>query len=360
VAFNFCLRCYFGQGVIAVILEHFEDVLVDGADEIRFVQIKTRNADLGPWKFRHLLGDGGALRSLHRTHHSLGTFSDGRRIVYDIRLEGALALNDPIRRLAPSGGRPDQVMSETCATRLGCDVSEAVALLDRVVIHALEPPRDLIEDRNLGDLRRAAGHLSANELRDIYRAAIALIDEAMRAAMLAELWPRAILDSVSAEETMRELISAKRIDRPRLEPILGRLAGSDRALLELITDPDRLRVTDLERKMLAAGAPPALVAQAKQVRAQAVHRILEFRASSLLDVDRLLADMEFRLLSTANVASATAEGASGAVWAAIESQLRAHPADHDPRWILHQEPLLLMGAICEYSDECKFAWTADG
>ncbi|MDP9224962.1 MAG: hypothetical protein M3P18_14180, partial [Actinomycetota bacterium] len=289
----------------------------------------------------------------------LGLFSDGRRIVYDIRLEGALTRGDAINRLTPSGDGLDQSISDTCATGLGCDVAEATDVLARVVVHGSEPPREFIEDRNLGDLRRAAGYLSANELKEVYEAAISLIDEAMRAALLADSWPRAILEPDSQVQEMRERAEAKRIDRSRLALILGRLDGSDRALMSIVTDPDRLRATDLERKMLAAGAPAQLVDQAKQVRAQAIHRMLEFRASNVLDVDSLLADLEFRLLSVATTAAATAAGASPTIWSAIETRLHTHPAHHDPRRILSQEPLLLMGAICQYSDECKFPWTSD-
>lgn len=79
VTFRFCLACYFEQGVIAVTPEHFEDVLVEATNELRFVQIKTRNPDRGPWKFRHLMDDGGALRSLLRTHRALaGSATVGR------------------------------------------------------------------------------------------------------------------------------------------------------------------------------------------------------------------------------------------------------------------------------------------
>lgn len=232
-------------------------------------------------------------------------------------------------------------------------------MLGRVIVHASEPPRDLIEDRNLSDLRRAAGHLSANELKAIYDAAISLIDGAMRAELLDDFWPVAVLEPGSVQQEMAGRVEAKRIDRPRLAAILGRLEGSDRVLLSFITDPDRLRATDLERKMLAAGAPAPLVEQAKQVRAQAAHRMLEFRASNLVDVNGLLADLEFRLLSVATTAAATIQGKSPAIWTAIETRLMAHPADHDPRRILSQEPLLLLGAICQYSDECKFPWSSN-
>src|SRR6266536_5660975 len=93
VAFPFCLRCYFAEdvdeGVIAIYCEHWEDLLVEYADKLRFVQIKTRDASRGPWKYRYLLDDGGALRSMIRTQRALAGLSEERVVEYDVRLEGA-------------------------------------------------------------------------------------------------------------------------------------------------------------------------------------------------------------------------------------------------------------------------------
>jgi hypothetical protein len=252
-------------------------------------------------------------------------------------------------------------MIKVCSRRLECTEAEAVSLLSRVTVHGMEPPREFIEDRNLGDLRHAAGHLPANELKMIYEATIDLLEKAMRAELFADAWPAVVLELEPAEEA-RQRAEAKRINRQRLAPILERLEGSDRALLARITDPDRLQASALERKMEAAGAPEMLIRQAKQVRAQASRRLAELRASSLHNVDNLLADLEFRLLSVAETSAAvvTATPAAPAIWRAIEERLETRPQEHDPRHVLSQEPLLLMGAICQYSDECKFRWRIDG
>ncbi len=359
IAFRFCLNCYFEQGVLAITAEHFEDLLVESEHELRFVQIKTRNTERGPWKFRHLMDDGGALRSLLRTHRALRGLDDGRRLVYDIRLEGALERSDSIRRLAYGAHGADEAMSKACATRLVCDEAEAEDLLSRVVIHAPEPPREFIEDRNLSDLRRAAGHLSANELKSIYEATIGLIETAMRADLLNDNWPGAILEPESSILEVRRRADAKRVDRPRLRPILYRLDGSDHAFLSVVTDPDRLRATDLERKMLAVAASGVLIKRAKQLRANASRHMLEFRASTVLDVERFLADLEFRLLSVAETSAAAVGPGPMAIWRAIEERLELHADQYDPRQILNREPLLLMGAICQYSDECQFDWQAN-
>jgi hypothetical protein len=60
VAFWFCLNCYFAGSPIAVYCEHWEDLLIEYVDVLRFTQIKTRDAGRGPWRYTHLLDDGGA------------------------------------------------------------------------------------------------------------------------------------------------------------------------------------------------------------------------------------------------------------------------------------------------------------
>jgi hypothetical protein len=100
VAFPFCLRCYFEGDIVAIYCEHWEDLLVEYIDRLRFTQIKTRDASRGAWKYRHLLDDGGALRSLLRTHRALAAISEARPIEYDVRLEGAVdGADEDIARL---------------------------------------------------------------------------------------------------------------------------------------------------------------------------------------------------------------------------------------------------------------------
>jgi len=115
----------------------------------------------------------------------------------------------------------------------------------------------------------------------------------------------------------------------------------------------------MEEKMLAATLPPGLVNQAKQLRAHAAVRLAEYRASATAP-DAALDDLEFRILSAATVGAAMPRGASPAgVWVAIENRIRGNPSQVDPRQILAADPILLMGALCQYCDECKFAWSAD-
>jgi hypothetical protein len=361
VAFPFCLDCYFDQNVLAVYAEHIEDVLVEYADKLRFTQIKTRNADRGPWRYRDLLIESGALRSLLRTHRSLNGFDDGRRIEYDIRLEGALDRRDPhIQRLTKDRDGPTAEMCRLCAEHLGIDQAEAQALLERVTVYPNQPPRSLIEARNRESLRVLAGHLSANELKDVYDEAITLLKRAMEAGMLEDSWPLAVLEPDTVEERARQLAAAKRVDRAVLEPILNRLEGGDHRLLTTISDPDRLRATDLERKLVAARAPENMIERAKQFRAQAAIRIAEVRAGTLYDPEQIIADLHMRLENVAQTVEEanTSDPPAPAIFARLEERMHATPAAYDPRNLLGQDPLLLLGQICQLSDECRIEWGA--
>jgi hypothetical protein len=364
VAFPFCLRCYFAddlddaEAVAAIYCEHWEDLLVEYDDRLRFVPIKTRDASRGPWKFRHLLDDGGALRSLLRTHRALAELSEERAIDYDIRLEGAVDSGDAIRRLLVGGGGADDGMCDQCADRLGIDRAEAETLLARVTVRPNQAPRGLIEAQNRELLRTVAGDLSANELKDIYDETIEIVKQAMVADLLADAWPMAIVEPTSAAEAAVRRAERKRLDRDVLRPALAKLEGGDHRLLVAVTDPDRLEATALEKKLVAAGASENLVDRAKQFRALAAIRVAEERGRSLFDVDALLADLHLRLLNEAESVAEIVDtpAPAPAVWDELGRRLGSNPTLYDPRGLLRRDQLLLLGEVCQLSDECKYRW----
>jgi hypothetical protein len=52
IAFRFCLDCALGGDVVSVVPEHLEDIALECRSSWRFLQIKTRNAELGPGNCR--------------------------------------------------------------------------------------------------------------------------------------------------------------------------------------------------------------------------------------------------------------------------------------------------------------------
>src|SRR4051794_36699783 len=61
VAFPYCLAMLTGNDVQCVIPEHFEDVAVNRTTGWTLLQIKTRDAPIGPWRLSNVLAADGGL-----------------------------------------------------------------------------------------------------------------------------------------------------------------------------------------------------------------------------------------------------------------------------------------------------------
>jgi hypothetical protein len=360
VAFPLCLRCALVGGVLAVVCERFEDVLVEEEQRWRFLQIKTRDPGLGAWTFSDLLGAGGALRSLLRTHRSLGDFNDGREIRYEVHLEGAAKRGDLIERiLLPRGTGPTGEMVERCSQRMEILEPEATALLVRTRVRDQLPPRSLITDRNIRNLQRYARHLASTVTESVYDAVVRRIETAMRGQLLAEAWPMCVLEPDSSGEEMRRRVEGKRLTATVLTALFEALGSGDAAVLEIITDPDKLTASELERKLVAAGANMPLQTDAKQLRANASRQVFELLSGGVTESSPALRDLDVRLRVSANAVAAAVgdiESPAGAVWRGVLDDLTSRRDTIDPDRLLRRDPMLLVGRLCELSDRCEFAW----
>src|SRR5436190_10554784 len=128
-AFPLCLECALGREIRAVIVEHVEDILVEYEDRWRFIQVKTRDPELGPWKLSDLLTKGGALHSLYRTYRVAGQAN----CTLEVHLEGAVRRSDALtafverRSVAPAA-------TSRIAKALGCSASTCRRFLKRVTV----------------------------------------------------------------------------------------------------------------------------------------------------------------------------------------------------------------------------------
>lgn len=366
VAFPHCLDCATGGTVLSVTCEHFEDLLIEKSDELIFSQIKTRNADYGPWRFSDLCRpSGGALRSLLRTHRALETLEDERTVTYEVRLEGVSEREDPIRRLAPAGDGSDDSMAKTMTKALheatGVKLRESRDVLARLRVR-FAAPREHIENQNLRTLRALAGHLPADELKRIYDAAVSLICTAMEGGLLDDAWPAVLFEALDEQDERAMLVAGKRLGRDRLEPLFEPLADGALIRFEDVSD-EETGASAMVSKLRLAGANDALLQRAKSLRAAAARREIEVRSRDITGrADADFADLDERLL-TAAVASAEAVGdtqePAGKIFAALLDRLTASPAAYDPKSLLGRDGLALTGGVLQLSDECRFPWTRD-
>jgi len=360
-AFMSCLDLALIRTVLSITPERFEDLLIEQADRWSFVQIKTRDPGLGAFTFADLLADGGALRSVARTHKAILDFDDGREIRYEIWLElGAKSGNAIERLLVPRRLGPDGEMIERCAERLKVDEPFAEAMLNRCYIRAPLPPRGLIRDFNIRNLQRYNPAVPVATTEKVYEGVIARVEQAMRAELLQDEFPQCVMEPDGVNEALAAKIAGKRLEAASVGEIFQPLEGGDAAVLEQITDPDRLAASELDRKLLAAGVTEESRHQAKVLRANASRRAYEL-STGLSDPGAKFADLDIRALTvasaTAGVAVATPPGPE--VFKALLDQLLQSPADVDPSGLLAQDGMLLFGRVCELSDECRFGWGAE-
>lgn len=352
LGFQHCLDCVAGGQTVSVTVEHIEDLVLEYRDSWIFAQIKTRNADLGPWRLTSAIP---GLRSLHRAYASCSAMDASFRLY----LEGAVASGDRLLQLVPPVSI-DQSLVDHVAGELDLDSAECQAFLECTSVHPNQPARETIAAHNLRMLGQHSGSASHLELEAAYMRMISGLVSAMGGHGVFEPLTRYSDAPDAVEPSVREEIERKRFSAERIRSLLGvTIAAGPGPLLSRYLDPTLPPPTDLERKLLSSGATAEIIERAKVLRANASRRIWEYRASGISSADDNLEDVFVRLETEVWALVATnvgREAIGNHVWAAMLDTLRMRPADFDPRRVFSQDGFLLMGAVCEASDECRISW----
>jgi hypothetical protein len=155
VTFPYCFELTQGHSIQSVFTEHIEDIALDLGSSWRFLQVKTRDAGLGPWTFSEVVRTG-ALRSLWRAFQAVGPSLEA---TYEFQLEGALKKGDELAGIA-SGESTDDVFRIALAGAIGTTEEEVESFSSRLRVHDLPLRRSIIAD-NLRLLGKVAPHLPA-------------------------------------------------------------------------------------------------------------------------------------------------------------------------------------------------------
>jgi hypothetical protein len=209
--------------------------------------------------------------------------------------------------------------------------------------------RGTIESRNLRLIAAVAPHLNGAQQEAVYRDFMSLIDRAM-AAEGDDLLARAI----HAERTGA---SAKTLRGEHLSHLSQQLTGGMSVLLRRMVEIGP-SMTALAQKLNLGKATEKIIDDARSLRAQASAWELEQMSAGNVD-DEQLEDVRFRLelLSNAVVAELSAEGEpAGKVWSAIHQRLHMTPAEYDRNRLYLADPDLLLGVLCDLSDQCRAGW----
>lgn len=337
-----------------IVCEHFEDVAIRYVDESwTFAQIKSRDPELGPWTLASVCrDDGGAFRSLLRTHRSLRE----RGFVYKLGawLEGSVSRKGLLNKIK-SPDPLDDVEIQTVSDRLGTTVDECRDFLARV--HVKEQRlRQSISETNIRVLGSHDESLSSADLLAINDELEALVMKAMGADLPSDDWVS--LDS----DELRDSLQQKIITRELIEEIIARLHGPIRTLLRRIVDPSLPIPTRMVEKLLTGGADESVVDLAARRRADA-HVLIQSHVAATMGPDEALEDVEERvltLMTALQVKHKEQASPADAIFADAVQQLTASPQQYDPNRVLHRDPFLLIGLAADLSDRCRFNWGIQG
>ncbi|MBZ5530336.1 MAG: DUF4297 domain-containing protein [Acidobacteriia bacterium] len=354
VAFPFCLNCAIGGNIKSVVMEHFEDIAIEESARWRFQQIKTRNVDRGPWRLSDILQKhGGGIHTLFRTYQVI---KDHANIRLELILEGALKLQDAIQQLRRNEATPETLKKiQDAVEGTFEEVSQFVSKLHVLPYHRY---RNSIEAQNLLLLGQHAKHLTAEQTKSIYDKIIERILEAMHVKLDADDWEEFCLTLEPLSD--HQVFQKKRLTPEILKPLFGPITSKAGTLLRQVIEPEKAVTSPLEQKLIIGGAPPQLISVAKSLRAHAVSTELEQSSASLFaDAEELLEDVRQRLLSRAvaiSIADGNGPNPASNIWTKLMDVLTANREIIDKHDFFEQDVELLMGELCELSDQCRFDW----
>lgn len=352
-AFPYVLACALGAGVEAVLLEHVEDIAVLADGVWTLIQVKTRDGGRGPWKASDVRATGGGLDSLYRAYRA--TRDMGVDCVFELFVEGSTKNGDDIDLLVAGVSHESPQMVEAIHRSLssggddGCTVVDVEAFLQRTRIVPVPDTRSAIEARNLRLVAAAAPHLTGWQHEAIYKEFMSLIDRAMAAEGI-DVLARAL-------HTEKQGATGKALRPDDLASLSARLTGGVSVLLRRIAHegPD---MTTLAQKLGLGNASPQVVEDAKSLRAQASYWELEQLSAGIMDDDSL-EDVRFRLEILGNAVLAGVSNRfspADEVWSRIHGGLHSAPEEYDRNRLFRADPILLMGELCEMSDQCRVGW----
>jgi len=354
VILPFCLHCALDNEITAVIPEHLEDVALETKNKWRFIQIKSKDPELGLWKLSTLLTPNGALRSLYRTFQQ----TRGVPTQLELILEGACGKNDPIQYLKYGNDHGEIKLVSDVSKGLVISNEEAHQFLSCVTLGKPPPPRQNIRAANILLMNYQNRMLSHAQIEPLYESLIGVIERAMRADPLGVEWPSYVAKSLTSMDASKKL-EAKRLSKDYLKQIIQPLLSPPRQLLKRITDTTSDSISLLERKLMVGGATPEIINTARTLMANAQVCIYNLKAQSIFSDEAVFDDLDIRLQSYATAKKALHKSSKYPAidtWDSLLTEFTNNPVVIDPDRVMHADPMLLLGQVCALADLCKLDW----
>lgn len=351
-----------GDAPVAVVCEQVDDLVLVFADRLVFEQLKTK--DRGSWSTNAVCAKKGGLDSLVRSYKAARGVGLHLTSAFELSLEGSMSVGkatgdffaepssagEPIRDALVAHGLPKAHMSD---------------FLSRLRFRSGVPPRatiDAVLEQTLGALWPSLSHpdrqmvlarlVSAAEAAQAHDVPTTDVVAALRVASgqgADDVEPRTESPQVLSRQALIDLTPP--LPSVSAEDVLRRLSRGD-------------ATSALELKLLAAGATEQTIGRAKSLRAQADVKRQEAIASGRRG-EAAVHDLEERVLMVAEAkaaqvhlhASVPGIGARPAefVFGELIGNVGALAAlDHEE--VMSGQPLLVLGLLCQVSDECRFWW----
>lgn len=351
-AVPFCLECVSGGSILSLIMEHFEDLVIEYSDHWLFLQIKTRNPDLGPWKVSYAM-DG--FKSLYRTFKATEDYP----AIYSLHLEGAIASGDVLNDLVPPNRDISAALKSKIMNGLGISEDECIDFLKLITVKPNQTSRQEIISRNICLLGHQSPTIPIGALRNIHQRLSEKILAAMARERVIDLLPKFIGHPSSLEDIQLEKIEVKRLTRDGLRIIMGPVIEGPFPFIKRLVDENLPQPSDLETKLLAAGAEDFVIKDAKNLRANATIIQTEILSAGVIDQGEEIENVSARLEVLVNAIvqkHMSKQNPVVHVWPELLSELANKAIFLDPNRIYRQDPYVLLGVACNLADECRTHW----
>jgi hypothetical protein len=193
----------------------------------------------------------------------------------------------------------------------------------------------------------------------IYESLMSEVERAMRAESIGPNWPAYVTRHSDGDRDKQERLKAKRLTRELLIRKVAPLSSPPKKLLTKAVDSTTAHISPLETKLSMGGATDAIIQLARDLRASSQAHLFDYQATHLFANEDLIADLNQRLkvYAVSKAAQyASADKPAINVWNSLLTELTANAAGIDLQGIMNEDPMLLLGQICDLSDNCVVDW----
>jgi len=354
------------DGPIAVYAEHIEDVVCEYRDRQELIQVKSRSEDRHLWRASEMCGENGGVDSLARAY---GIAKD-LNCSFELHLEGGSSPSDETKTFVAKCADASAALRTKVTAHLKAVGQTKAALgpfLERLRICPKLPAQRVAHSVCLEALVHIAPTLTGGELIELCEKLLQIVEHAQEAehsGLAPDASPEEFLEArlasvlhLRSEDPDTSLAEAKRLTADRLVALLPASPTAEGLLLLKRTTTDS-GTSALERKLVNAGANPAVIESAKSLRAMSETRRIELLSGPDHLVERL-EDLDARVLTHARaVALGHVDSATSAngIWHDLVVQDGLETVDHFD--LFQHDRQALVGLLCCISDECRFGWTA--